>query len=328
MEKKALFYEKQGDIINCKLCPHNCTIKEGAHGICNVRVNRDGVLYTINYGEITSIAKDPIEKKPLYHFKPGSNILSVGSFGCNFKCGFCQNHSISQERAQSDYVSPEKLVEICKDLDDNIGVAFTYNEPSIWYEYVYETSRLLKEKIKDIKIVIVTNGYIKEEPLKKLLPYVDAMNIDLKAFNDKYYKDICGGSIIPVLDAIKIASKLCHVEVTTLLVNGENDSSGEIAKIASFISSVDENIPLHLSRYFPNYKMDNPATKVEVMIKDRDIAKQYLNHVYIGNIAGMDNSTYCPECGFKLIEREDYRIKVNTSSTKCEKCGHKINLVL
>ena len=148
------------------------------------------------------------------------------------------------------------------------------------------TSKLLKETIKDIKIVIVTNGYIKEEPLKKLLPYVDAMNIDLKAFNNKYYKDICGGSITPVLDTIKIASKQCHVEVTTLLVNGENDSSGEIEEIAGFIASVDKDIPLHLSRYFPNYKMDNPATKVEVMIKDRDIAKQYLNYVYIGNVAG------------------------------------------
>jgi len=327
MEKKALFYEKQGDIINCKLCPHNCFIKEGAHGICNVRINRAGVLYTINYGEITSIAQDPIEKKPLYHFKPGSNILSVGSFGCNFSCGFCQNHSISQTRAKSDYISPEKLVEICKGFEDNMGVAFTYNEPSIWYEYVYETSKLLKETIKDIKIVIVTNGYIKEEPLKKLLPYVDAMNIDLKSFNNKYYSDICGGSIISVLDTIKIASKQCHVEVTTLLVNGENDSSGEIEKIADFIASIDENIPLHLSRYFPSYKMDNPATKVEVMIKDSEIAKQYLKYVYIGNVAGMDNSTYCPECGDKLIEREDY-IKVNINSNVCTKCGREINLIL
>ena len=328
MEKEALFYEKLGDTISCKLCPHNCLIKEGSQGICNVRVNRDGVLYTINYGEITSIAQDPIEKKPLYHFKPGSNILSVGSFGCNFKCGFCQNHSISQGRSESDFVSTERLVEICKGLKDNIGVAFTYNEPSIWYEYVYETSKLLKESIKDIKIVIVTNGYIRSEPLKKLLTYVDAMNIDLKSFNNKYYKDLCGGSITPVLDTIKISSKQCHVEVTTLLVNGENDSSDEIEKIASFITSIDKNIPLHLSRYFPNYKMDNPATKVEVMIKDKDIAKQYLNYVYIGNVAGIDNSTYCPECGYKLIERANYHIQINTNSSMCTKCGHKTNLIL
>ena len=281
MEKEALFYEKQGDKISCKLCPHNCLITAGEHGKCNVRINREGKLYTINYGEITSIAQDPIEKKPLYHFKPGSNILSVGSFGCNFSCGFCQNYSISQGRASSEYISPEKLVEICKSLEDNIGVAFTYNEPSIWYEYVYNASKLLKETLKDINIVLVTNGYIKEEPLKMLLPYVDAMNIDLKAFNNKYYKDICGGSVTPVMDTIKIASKECHVEVTTLLVNGENDSSGEIEEIAGFIASLNKDIPLHLSRYFPNYKMENPATKVEVMFEDRDIAKKYLNYVYI-----------------------------------------------
>lgn len=328
MEKEALFYEKQGDNISCKLCPHNCLIKEGEHGKCNVRVNREGVLYTVNYAEVTSMAQDPIEKKPLYHFKPGSRILSVGSFGCNFICGFCQNHSISQGRASSEYISPEKLVEICERLEDNIGVAFTYNEPSIWYEYVYKTSKLLKETIKDIKIVLVTNGYIQVEPLKMLLPYVDAMNIDLKAFNNKYYKDICGGNISPVLDTIKISSKQCHVEVTTLLVNGENDSSDEILKIAEFIASVDKNIPLHLSRYFPNYKMDNPATKVEVMIKDKHIAEKYLNYVYIGNVQGVDNSTYCPKCGYNLIKREDNRIQINTKFGTCIKCGYKTNIIL
>ncbi|MCB2296458.1 AmmeMemoRadiSam system radical SAM enzyme [Clostridium tagluense] len=328
MEKEALFYEKQGEIVNCKLCPHNCHIPSGAHGICNVRVNSKGKLYTMNYGEITSMAQDPIEKKPLYHFKPGSNILSVGSFGCNFSCGFCQNYSISQGRAKSEYVAPEKLVEICKSLEGNIGIAFTYNEPSIWYEYLYNSSKLLKERIKDINIVVVTNGYIKQEPLKILLPYVDAMNIDLKALNNKYYKDICGGSVTPVMDTIKIASKQCHVEVTTLLVNGENDSAKEIEEVAGFIASLNKDIPLHLSRYFPNYKMNNPATKVEVMFKDRDIAKKYLNYVYLGNIADSDNSTYCPKCDYKIIERDGKHINVNISDSVCPKCGYKINIVL
>jgi pyruvate formate lyase activating enzyme len=328
MEKEALFYEKQGDKVNCKLCPHNCLIKAGEHGKCNVRINRDGKLYTINYGEITSMAQDPIEKKPLYHFKPGSNILSVGSFGCNFTCGFCQNYSISQGRASSEYMPPEKLVEICKSLEANVGVAFTYNEPSIWYEYVYNSARLLKETLKDISIVLVTNGYIKEEPLKMLLPYVDAMNIDLKAFDNKYYKDICGGSVTPVMDTIKIASKQCHVEITTLLVSGENDSSGEIEEIAGFIASLNKDIPLHLSRYFPNYKMNNPATEMEVMLADRDIAKKYLNYVYLGNVAGTDNSTYCPKCSYKIIEREGYHVHVNTSNGICPKCGYKINIIL
>lgn len=328
MEKEALFYEKEEGKIRCKLCPHNCLISEGDYGKCSVRLNKEGVLYTINYGEITSIARDHIEKKPLYHFKPGSNILSVGSFGCNFSCDFCQNHSISQGRASGEYISPEKLVEICKGLCDNVGVAFTYNEPSIWYEYVYSASRLLKESIKDIKIVLVTNGYIKEEPLKMLLPYVDAMNIDLKAFNNKYYKDICGGTVSPVMDTIAISSKECHVEVTTLLVNGENDSSGEIEGIAGFIASVNKDIPLHLSRYFPNYKMDIPATELEVMFKDRDIAKEYLNYVYLGNVEGADNSTYCPECSYKLVERVGYVVHVNTHEGICPKCGSKINIII
>jgi pyruvate formate lyase activating enzyme len=328
MEKEALFYEKQGENIHCKLCPHSCIIKAGEHGKCSVRINIEGKLYTINYGEMTSVSRDPIEKKPLYHFKPGSNILSVGSFGCNFTCGFCQNHSISQERANSQYISPEKLVKMCKGLEDNIGIAFTYNEPSIWYEYIYHSSKLLKETLKDVKIVLVTNGYIKEEPLKILLPYIDAMNIDLKAFNNKYYKDICGGSVRPVMDTIKLSSQECHVEVTTLLVSGENDSNEEVAEVASFIASIDKDIPLHLSRYYPNYKMENPATNVEVMFEDRDIAKKHLNYVYLGNVAGTDNSTYCPKCSYKIIEREGYHVHVNTSEGICPKCGYKINIIL
>ena len=328
MEKEALFYEVQGKKTRCKLCPHNCLIAAWEHGKCNVRINKEGKLYTINYGEITSIARDPIEKKPLYHFKPGSNILSVGSFGCNFTCGFCQNHSISQARARSQYIPPEKLVEMCKGLEDNIGIAFTYNEPSIWYEYIYHCSKLLKETLKDINIVLVTNGYIKEEPLKMLLPHVDAMNIDLKAFTNKYYKDICGGSVLPVMDTIKMSSKECHVEVTTLLVSGENDSSEEISRISGFIGSLSKEIPLHLSRYFPNYKMENPATKVEVMYQDRDIAKKHLNYVYLGNVAGTDTSTYCPKCSYRLIERGVYHVHVNISEGICPKCGYKINIIL
>jgi len=328
MDKEALFYEKQGEKILCELCPHNCIINDGTYGKCNVRVNREGVLCSVNYGEITSIAVDPIEKKPLYHFKPGSKILSIGSFGCNFSCDFCQNHSISQERASSEYISPEGLVEICKSIEGNIGVAFTYNEPSIWYEYVYHSARLLKETLKDISIIIVTNGYIKQEPLKMLLPYVDAMNIDLKAFSNKYYGSICGGSVSPVLNTIKMASKQCHVEVTTLLVSSENDSKGEVKEIARFISSLNKDIPLHISRYFPSYKMYHPATKIQVMLEAKDIAKEYLNYVYMGNVPNVDNSTYCPNCGYKVIQRDGPNIHVNSSDDICPECAYKINIIL
>ena len=323
-----MFYEKQGDKIKCNLCPHGCTIKEGEYGLCSVRTNKNGGLKTINYGEITSLSQDPIEKKPLYHFKPGKDILSVGSFGCNFTCGFCQNASISQFKAKSEFMSSEKLIEVILSLENNIGIAFTYNEPSIWYEYVYDTAKQLKSSHPDSKVVLVTNGYIQPDPLIKLLPYVDAMNIDLKAFNDKYYNGICGGKLDPVLDTIKVAYKQCHMEITTLLVNNENDSADEVEEIAVFLGNIDRNIPLHLSRYFPNYKMENPPTKVDIMINAKKIAQKYLNYVYLGNLAAADTSTYCPKCGVELINREGYSIQVKTTGDICPSCGFKINIIL
>lgn len=324
----AMFYEQCGNKIKCKLCPHNCFIGEDRYGICSTRINKEGKLKAINYGEVTSIAEDPIEKKPLYHFKPGKHILSVGSFGCNFSCSFCQNYTISQQKAKSDFISPEELINTCNRLEDNVGIAFTYNEPSIWYEYVYDTAKLLKSKTPDKSVVLVTNGYIEKEPLKQLLPYVDAMNIDLKAFTDKYYKNICGGKLQPVLDSIETASRECHVEITTLLVNRENDSEEEVEKIAYFLASINRDIPLHLSRYFPNYKLENPPTEVERMLKDWQIAKKYLNYVYLGNLSGVDNSTYCPQCNELLINRNGYYTDAKISEPKCPKCGYDINIVL
>ncbi|MCC5912704.1 MAG: AmmeMemoRadiSam system radical SAM enzyme [Clostridiaceae bacterium] len=284
MKREAMFYERVKDKIHCFLCPHNCIIEKGHKGKCNVRTHENEKLYTINYGEITSICLDPIEKKPLRYFKPGGQILSVGSFGCNFVCGFCQNYSISQYIAQSEFVPKENLLETILTAKDNIGVAFTYNEPSIWYEYVYDCAKLLKETDPNAVVVIVTNGYISEEPLKQLLPYVDAMNIDLKSFSSKYYKELCGGSLKPVLKTIETAAKSCHVEVTTLLVTGENDTVEEVEEIAKFLSNIDRDIPLHLSRYFPRYKLENSSTDIGFMIRAEDIAKKYLNKVILGNI--------------------------------------------
>lgn len=290
MKKTAMFYEKLNDKVHCYLCPHNCVIENGHYGKCNVRKHEDGELFTLNYGEITSASLDPIEKKPLYYFKPSTYILSVGSFGCNFVCGFCQNHSISQYLPQnnyknrSDYVSKEDLVQIALGTAYNIGIAFTYNEPSIWYEYVYDCARLLKEIDPKASVVLVTNGYISEEPLKQLLPYIDAMNIDLKSFNNTYYKNLCGGSLKPVLKSIEIAAKSCHIEVTTLLVTGENDNLDEVEQIAEFLSIIDNNIPLHLSRYFPRYRHSAPPTDIRIMKQAEQVAKRYLNRVLLGNI--------------------------------------------
>ena len=285
MKVKAMFYEPLKDKIHCYLCPHNCVIEKGHIGKCNVRTHEeDGELYTINYGEVTSASLDPIEKKPLLYYKPGTNILSVGSYGCNFVCGFCQNYNISQFKAKSEYLPKEELVKLVLSTPDNIGIAFTYNEPSIWYEYVYDCSKLLKETDENSSVVLVTNGYISEEPLKKLLPYVDAMNIDLKSFTNRYYKDLCGGSLKPVLDTIEIAAKACHVEITTLLVSGENDNLDEVEEIAKFLGNINKDIPLHLSRYFPRYKMDNPPTDIAFMYKAQEIANSYLTNVNVGNV--------------------------------------------
>lgn len=284
MKTQAMFYEKVKDKIHCYLCPHNCVIENGQFGKCNVRKHENGELFTINYGEITSAALDPIEKKPLYYFRPSSYILSVGSFGCNFTCGFCQNYSISQYHAKSDYVTKERLIQIALTTENNIGLAFTYNEPSIWYEYVYDCAKLLKETDPSAAVVLVTNGYISDEPLKKLLPYVDAMNIDLKSYSSEYYNEICGGRLEPVLKTIETAAKSCHVEITTLLVTGENDNLLEVEKIAKFLSSINNDIPLHLSRYFPEYQLNNPPTDLDFMIKAEATAKKYLNKVLLGNV--------------------------------------------
>ena len=288
MIKEAMFYNSlKENLVHCVLCPHNCVIKENDLGKCNVRKNIDGGLFTLNFGDISSISMDPIEKKPLHFYREGTSILSVGSFGCNLKCSFCQNYSIAQIEefsGNSNYASPESLIETIIQNSDSIGIAFTYNEPSIWYEYVYEVSKLLKEKDKRKDVILITNGFINEEPLKKLLQYVDAMNIDLKGFNNEYYNKICGGRLEPVLRTIEIAAKATHIEVTTLLVTGENDNLDEVENIAKFLSRIDKNIPLHLTRYFPTYKMDNPATDLNFMYKAKELAESYLNRVKLGNV--------------------------------------------
>lgn len=284
MKKEALYYETSKDKIHCLLCPHSCNISNGNSGRCKVRVNENGVLYTINYGEVTSIALDPISKKPLRYFKQGSQILSVGSYGCNFTCKFCQNYKISQFKADSQFISKEELLKLIIETENNIGIAFTYNEPSIWYEYVYDCAKYIKGYDKNLSVVLVTNGYLNKAPLEALLPYVDAVNIDLKSWKDSYYRQICGGTLSPVLESIKLASKYCHVEVTTLLVTGENDNLEEVEEIAKYIAEIDPYIPLHLSRYFPKYLMDAPATDIGFMIEAEKIANKYLKRVVLGNI--------------------------------------------
>lgn len=289
MLKEAIFYEKiEHGRTHCFLCPHNCIIPKDRRGICGVRSNMDGTLYTLNYGRITSIGVDPIEKKPLNRFHPGAYILSVGSVGCNLKCPFCQNHSIARvkpEEIHMHHASSDDIIAKAVSLkkEGNIGIAFTYNEPTIWYEFVYETARKTKEQ--GLLNVLVTNGYISQEPLKQILPYIDAMNIDLKAFNERFYKELVKGGLEDVKETIKQSAAKCHVEVTTLVIPGWNDSMEEMEEMAQWLSSLSADIPLHLSRYFPKFEMtDKPPTSLNTLTELKRTAERYLNHVYLGNV--------------------------------------------
>jgi pyruvate formate lyase activating enzyme len=270
----------------CELCFHHCALNEGQTGLCRARACQDGKIVCLNYGKLTSLALDPIEKKPLRRFHPGSLILSVGSFGCNLRCPFCQNHEISlagDSGIPTVEVSPEQLAAKATELvpQGNIGVAYTYNEPLIGYEYVQGCASLVHEQ--GMVNVLVTNGTVEEEPWRALLPLIDAANIDLKGFTPAWYRRL-GGDLETVKRSIALAAERCHVEVTTLLIPGENDSEEEIRELARWLASVSPEIPLHLSRFFPRYRMlDSPPTPVEQVYRLAEAARRYLSHVYTGN---------------------------------------------
>lgn len=270
----------------CGICPHHCSIEEGKTGLCRARTNQNGRIICENYGKLTSMTLDPIEKKPLNRFYPGSYILSVGSYGCNLNCMFCQNSDISMaggDKYNLEMVSPYELVHYAIEYKNkgNIGIAYTYNEPLIGYEFVMDCSKLTKQQA--LKNVVVTNGYICEEPLKKLLPYIDAMNIDLKAFSESFYKSI-RGDLETVKATISHAAKMCHVEVTTLIIPDMNDSDEEMERLSSWIASVNPEIPLHVTRFFPRWRMsDRSPTPVETIYHLADIAGKNLRFVCVGN---------------------------------------------
>ena len=284
--------------MRCNVCFRHCDIKEGGLGFCGARTCRDGKVIPSNYGKITGFMLDPIEKKPLARFYPGSRVLSVGSYGCNLRCPFCQNYDISwSEQAmrlseECEEISPEELTSAALSLKDkgNIGVAFTYNEPLIGYEFVRDTARLIHEN--GMKNVLVSNGTAELSVLEEILPYIDAMNIDLKGFTDRYYNDILGGSRKMVMDFIERAVKDCHVELTTLIIPGENDSEEEMREMTAWISSLKDTsgkdigggVPLHISRFFPRFKMtDRDATSVRRIYRLADVARERLQYVYTGN---------------------------------------------
>ena len=282
--KEALYYEKLGSgIVRCRLCPHECVIAEDKKGNCGVRQNKDGTLYSLVYGKTTGIALDPIEKKPLYHYHPGESILSLGTKGCNFHCDFCQNWHISQVLdAPADDITPEEVIGKAKALG-SFGIAYTYNEPFIWYEFVLDTAKLAKKS--GLENVLVTNGFVNTAPLEEMLPFIGAMNIDLKSMNQEFYKKVCKGSLKPVLGAIKRSAKSCHIELTMLLIPTLNDSEDEIEKLVDWIyENLGPDVPLHFSRYFPCYRMALPPTPVETLEKAGMIAKKKLKYVHLGNV--------------------------------------------
>ncbi len=274
----------------CKVCFRHCDIQEGGTGFCGGRICKDNTVRCGNYGKVTSLALDPIEKKPLRRFAPGSLILSVGSYGCNLRCPFCQNHSISWSDeakglgARAEYLSPETLAETAYRYKKtgNIGAAFTYNEPLIGWEYVRDTAKLVHER--GMKNVMVTNGTASSEVLQELLPYIDAMNIDLKGFTDRYYAEVLGGDREMVMQFIRKAAEGCHVELTTLIVPGENDSEEEMTELTNWVAGISNEIPLHISRFFPQFKMtDREATDVGHIYRLAELAGEKLKYVYTGN---------------------------------------------
>lgn len=328
MKQKAAFWTSiDTETVQCLLCPHHCRIKEGKSGICGVRQNDKGVLYSLIYGSCSSIHDDPIEKKPLYHFYPGSLVLSLGSVGCTFRCEHCQNFQISTAGPDGMFfeeVPPERAVTLAKEHGCQ-GIAWTYNEPTIWHEYTLDSAKRAKQA--GLYTVYVTNGFIEEDPLKEIAPYLDAMNIDVKAFHEEFYRKVCKARLAPVLHACECTKELgIHLEITYLVIPQLNDSLEEVTKFCQWIvDKLGNDVPVHFSRFHPDYKMTNvPATPIPTLLKIYEIAKTTgLQYVYIGNVPhGTYENTICPSCGTLLVERVGYSVHIRGLSGKtCTHCG-------
>jgi pyruvate formate lyase activating enzyme len=327
-ERACEFQERRDDgRVQCRVCPHECVIADGRTGICLCRKNFGGTLRPLNYGQVTSAAMDPIEKKPLYHFHPGVAILSLGTWGCNFKCDFCQNWQISQQEASTEYLAPERAVQMARQRK-SIGIAYTYNEPTIWFEYVLDTGRLARAA--GLKNVLVTNGYINPQPLDVLLEVVDAMNIDIKSFTEEFYRKYPRGRLSPVLETARRAAKRCHVETTTLLIPGENDGPEEIRRLGEWIyENLGPDSPTHVSAYFPHYKCELPATPTETLLRAHEILRRRLHFVYVGNVMSAEGgNTVCPGCQATIVRRIGYRIDASgVRGGRCVDCGRELKFI-
>ena len=322
-------FKRNNDKLECLLCPHYCKLTFGKTGICGVRKNTGEKIELITYGVVSGYSLDPVEKKPLYHYFPGQNILSIGSFGCNMRCDFCQNFHISQEIPESlmPEVTINKIIKDALKAEKNIGVSFTYNEPIIWFEFMKDIAESAKKE--GLHTVMVSNGFVNSEPLKEIIGFIDAFNIDLKAFNNNFYRKLTGAELEPVKSSLKqIASSGKHLEVTTLVIPGLNDDEKEMALQVEWMSGeLGKDIPFHLSGYFPTYKRANPATPEESLKKLFDIASEYLDYVYIGNSqTSTGQNTLCPVCGTVVTIRSGYKTRlVNLDEKgKCTCCGNQV----
>ncbi len=329
--EEAAWWEREEERIHCLLCPQDCRIADDRVGVCRVRKNVNGTLRTINYAQVTSATMDPIEKKPLYHFRPGTSILSLGTFGCNLGCQFCQNYTISQGEPAAQTLSPEDAVRTAEDrrARGNIGIAYTYSEPVVWFEYVRDTAEMAHEK--GLANVLVTNGLIREEPLEELLPVVDAMNVDIKSMDDDFYSKLCGiSSGEHARRTVELAWDRCSVEITNLLVTDENDDEKQVRELVEWAAGVSPDLPLHISRYRPAYKFDAPPTPVDRLQRAAEIAREALNYVYVGNVVvDGGGDTVCPECGEVVITRSGFSTTSRlTDEGACPSCGSSVNVAI
>ncbi len=332
MLKEAMLFRQLDDqIVQCRACEHACVLHPGASGICGVRANRDGVLYLVVYGDAVATHIDPIEKKPLFHFLPGSDVLSIGTFGCNLRCSWCQNWDLSQVRNPAQladvhnlHYAPEELVAIARQRRSQ-SIAYTYNEPTVFFEYTYDVARLAKEH--DIRNVYVSNGYMSLECLEMITPYLDAINVDLKGYTDALYTRYTGAHLEPVKRNIAFIAQETDIwiEVTTLVIPGLNDADEELRAAAEWLASVDPDMPWHISAFHPSYKMlDRVRTPVETLERAYKIGKDAgIKHVYVGNVRDPGKeSTYCPVCGTRLVQRTGYSIHTLWSKPgTCPSCG-------
>ncbi|MFQ5809385.1 MAG: AmmeMemoRadiSam system radical SAM enzyme [Armatimonadota bacterium] len=326
--RECMYYHTRGDKVICELCPHGCVLSDGERGKCGVREARGETLAALTYAEVTSVHMDPIEKKPLYHFFPGSLILSLGTWGCNFSCLFCQNWQISQEELPTKRLEPADAVAMAEQQPGNIGIAYTYNEPLIWYEYVYDTAKLAHEA--GLKNALVTNGYINETPVREILPLIDAWNIDVKSMSDDFYKRLCGARAGWPRRTAEIAAEGAHVEITNLIIPGENDSDEDLAALVDWVAdSLGEDTPVHFSRYHPAYQMTAPPTPEQALRRALEVGRRRLRYVYLGNtLLGDGQDTRCPGCDEVLISRTGFDASCRgLSDGKCSGCGAEVSVI-